>query len=56
MKYTVIFTQYHHYEVDADNENKAYNRAYNEFIADMKSPIANTNYDEVDIYSEEDDE
>jgi len=56
MKYTVIFTQYHTYEVDADNENRAYNRAYNEFIADMKSSIANTNYDEVDIYSEEDEE
>lgn len=47
--YTVTFTQYHAYEVDAEDEKDAENKAYREFRNDMYSPIANPFYDEVEI-------
>lgn len=52
MKYTVIFTQYHEYEVEAEDEEKAFNVAHREFVSDMRTPVANTNYDEVEILYE----
>lgn len=53
MLYTVTFTQYHTYDVDANSEDEAFRGAYNEFLYDMRTPIANTVYDDVEIICEE---
>lgn len=47
-KYLVTFTQYHQYEIEADSQDAACNIGYNVFAADMKIPVANTLYDEVE--------
>lgn len=49
-KYTVTFTQYSSYEVEADNEDDAVAVAEDLFETEMRDPIANTFYDEVDVY------
>lgn len=51
--YDVTFTQYHTYTVEAENENEAENLAYKEFASDMRSPIADTSYDEVEVEEQE---
>lgn len=48
-KYNVIFTQYHVYNVEADNEDDAENIAYEIFRSDMRYPAAMTFYDEVEV-------
>ena len=53
MKYAVTFTQYHTYEVDATSENEARRCAYDEFLSDMRSPIASVIYDDVEVICEE---
>ena len=55
MKYIVTFTQCYDYEVDADNEDDAITKAEKEFEGDMRSPIANTVYDYVDVEEQEHD-
>lgn len=54
--YTVTFTQYHTYEVDAEDEKDAENKAYREFRNDMYSPIASAFYDEVEVECDEEEE
>ena len=49
MRYSVCFTQYFEYEVEAENEDEAFDEAFEEFESDMRCPIANTNYDDVEI-------
>ena len=49
MKYEVTVTQYHYYEVDADNESEAKEIAIKEFESDMCNPIADTHYDDVEV-------
>lgn len=56
MKYTVTFVQYHTYTVDAEDEDKAFDEAYEEFKGDMRSSIAATWYDDVEIECNEEDE
>lgn len=56
MKYYVNFIQYNEYEVEADSESEAEDKAYREFHNDMCKPIAHTWYDEVEIECEEDDD
>ena len=48
-EYNVTFIQYHNYVVEAEDENEAENLAYKEFLSDMRSPTANTSYDEVEV-------
>lgn len=48
-RYEVIVTQYHSYEVEADDEYEAERLGLEEFYADMRRPIANTCYDEIDV-------
>lgn len=48
-KYTVTFTQYSSYEVEADNEDDAVAVAEDLFDGEMRSPVANTFYDEVEV-------
>lgn len=48
-RYEVIVTQYHSYEVEADDEYEAEKLGLEEFEADMRCPIADTHYDEIDV-------
>ena len=56
MKYEVIITKYHTYEVEADNEHEAEKIAIEEFESDMRRPIANIHFDELEIEEIEEDE
>lgn len=55
-RYIVTFVQYHTYEVEAEDEHEAENKAYKEFESDMYYPMANTFYDDVEIECDEEDE
>lgn len=55
MKYTVTFVQYHTYTVDAEDEDSAFDEAHEEFKGDMRSSIAATWYDDVEIECNEED-
>ena len=55
-RYTVTFTQYYTYEVEAESEDIAENEAYEEFKSDMRCPVADTCYDEIEIRCNEEDE
>ena len=55
MKYMVTFVQNHTYTVDAMNEDEAFDKAYEEFKGDMRSSIAASWYDGVDIECDEED-
>ena len=54
--YTVTFTVYHTYDVEADDEFAAEKEALEEFEHDMCSPIADTHYDDIEIEEDEEDE
>lgn len=57
MKYRVTFCQYSVYDVEADSEDDAIDKGYEEFRVEMSRPIANTVYDEVEVEEiEEEDE
>lgn len=47
--FDVTFIQYYTYMVEADDENEAEDLAHKEFLSDMRSPIAHTSYDEVEV-------
>lgn len=49
MKYSVTFTQYFGYDVEADNEEDAIKEAEELFESDMRTPTARTDYDDVTI-------
>ncbi len=53
MTYTITFIQNHTYEVEADSESEAENKAYEEFASDMRRPVAQIWYDEVEIECDE---
>lgn len=57
-KYRITFIQMYSYEVEAEGDSQAENIAYKEFANDMRSPIARTSYDDIEIeeLEEEDDE
>ena len=42
MKYTIEFIQRYTYEIETNNEEEAIELAEEEFLYDMRSPIANT--------------
>ena len=48
-KYNVTYVQYHSYTVEADSEDEAEFIAYNEFVSDMRHPVASTYYDDIEI-------
>lgn len=56
MTYTVTFVQYHTYEVDAEDENEAFDNAYDEFQSDMRCSIACTSYDYAKVECNEDED
>lgn len=47
--YNVTYIQYHSYTVEADNEDEAESLAYDMFESDMRYPVANTFYDDIEI-------
>jgi hypothetical protein len=53
MNYTVTFTQYWTYDVEAESDDEAENLAFEKFEADMHRSIACTAYDEINIEAEE---
>lgn len=53
--FRVYITQYHTYEIEAEDEWEAENLALKEFEADMRCPIADTHYDEIDVEEIEED-
>ena len=52
-EYQVTFTKYYTYYVEADSEGEAIEIAEEDFRADMRYPIADTTYDEVEIEENE---
>lgn len=48
-KYTVTFIKYYSYDVEADNDDEAIDIAEEDFRADMRRPIADCTYDEVEV-------
>ena len=49
MKYSVVITRYNYYTVEAEDEDEAEEKAIEEYESDMRRPIANTHYDEVEV-------
>lgn len=50
--YRVDFTKYYSYYVEAENEDEAIEIAEEDFRAEMRIPIADTTYDEVECRCE----
>lgn len=52
--YEVGFIQSHCYEIEADSEEEAFDKAKDEFLDDMHRPIANADYDDyfIDVIDE----
>ena len=44
--YEVGFIQSYCYEIEADSEEEAFDKAMDDFLSDMRRPIANTDYDD----------
>lgn len=55
-KFKVWFTQYYCYEVEAEDEDVAFDLAYEDFDTEMHRPIARTYYDEAEVIEIEEDE
>lgn len=55
-KYRVSFIQYHTYDVEAETESEAEDKAWKEFQSDMRGSVASTQFDDVEIedWSEKD--
>ena len=54
--YRVTFVQNYVYQVNASNEDEAYDAAYNEYHSEMHIPVAHTHYDDLDVECLEEDE
>ena len=54
--FTVRFIQEHTYEVEANNVDEAMDIAEEDFSYDMRSPIANTMWDEMIVEDEDGEE
>ena len=48
-KFRVSFIQYHTYNVEADTESEAEDKAWKEFRSDMCGSVASTQYDNIEI-------
>lgn len=49
MTYNVTFSRYDTYEVEAENEDEAIDKAYEMFRAENSRSVASNHYDEVDV-------
>lgn len=48
-RFKVSFIQYHTYDVEADTEEEAEDKAWREFHSDMRGSIASTEFDDIEI-------
>ena len=48
-KYHVIFTEYYEFEVEAEDEDEAYEIGFGDYECEKRCSIAHTCYDEVEI-------
>ena len=55
-KFKVCFIQYYSYEVEAEDEDDAFDLALDDFHSEMRQPIARTYYDECEVEEIEEDE
>lgn len=55
-KYRVSFIQYHTYDVEAETESEAEDKAFKEFQSDMRCSVASTQFDDMEVedWSDED--
>lgn len=51
-EYRVCFTQYFYYTEVAEDEDEAIALAEDRFRADMRQPVANIGYDDVEVWEE----
>lgn len=48
-KYNVTYVKYYSYTVEADCEDEAESLAHEEYLSDMRCPVADTWYDDIEI-------
>ena len=48
-RFEVSFIQYHTYDVEADTEEEAEDKAFKEFQSDMRRSVSSTFYDDMEI-------
>lgn len=53
MNYKVVYIKYYEYYVEADSEDEAEGKAYEQFESEMLYPVADTSYDEVEVEGED---
>ena len=53
VKGTITFIRYYSYDVEGEDEDECFDKAYKEFHSFCVSPIADTTYDDVEIELEE---
>jgi hypothetical protein len=54
--FNVSFAQWYHYEIEAETLEKAIEQAEEEFVSDMRDPVANISWNEMVVYDENDEE
>ena len=52
-KFKVVFVQNHEYFVEAEDETEAEDIAYREFQSDMRRPVAQTWWDDIEVEEED---
>ena len=55
-KFKIWFAQYYSYKVEAEDEDTAFDLAYEDFDTEMHRPIARTYYDDCEVEELEEDE
>ena len=53
-RFEVSFIQYHTYDVEADTEEEAEDKAFKEFQSDMRRGVSSTFYDDMEVKKWED--
>lgn len=53
MKYLVTFTKHYEYWIEADDDQEAVDKGYEEFCRERKIPVADTSYDEILVEPQE---
>lgn len=53
MEYTVTFIKYYEYTVEAESAEEAVDEAYEVFRTQMRQPVADTTYDDIEVLDED---
>lgn len=56
MSYKVTFVQYYTYDVEAEDEDEACDKAYKEFQSDIRCSVASAWYDDIEIECEDEED